>query len=68
MISVVPQIEDQMKYTYDQLINNPDKRESFFRDFERLVALLKRHGFYDQVIAYKRYAVELRAEIELISD
>jgi hypothetical protein len=53
-------------YTYDELLADRSKRETFFGLYDRLIAELKKHGYMSSAATHKKCRNRLWDELSIL--
>ncbi len=56
------------KYTIENLANSKATRDAYFRDYDKLIKGLKKHGFITVAIQHARIRQRVAEELALIAD
>lgn len=53
-------------YSFESLVNNPNIRGKFMRDYSRLIRGLMKHGFTESAMKHARNKERIETEIALL--
>jgi hypothetical protein len=61
-------MEMETKYTIENLANSKATRDAYFRDYQKLINGLKKHGFISVAVQHARIKQRVAEELALIAD